>query len=76
MRRSMLSALAGVAVAMAAMPAQAAWKAYVNKELGFSFMAPGDVKTDVGTFRGNYAGPRQTIVYRSVENNVESLLSG
>src|SRR6516162_2503365 len=71
MRRLMLSALAGVAVAMAAMPAQAAWKAYVNKELGLSFMAPGEVETSVGTFRGNYAGPRQTIVYRSVEDNIE-----
>src|SRR6516162_282701 len=71
MRRLMLSALAGVAVAMAAMPAQAAWKAYVNKELGLSFMAPGEVKTSVGTFRGNYAGPRQTIVYRSVEDGIE-----
>jgi hypothetical protein len=71
MRRWMLSALAGVAVAMAAMPAQAAWKTYVNKELGFSFMAPGELKTSVGTFRGNYAGPRQTIVYRSVEDNIE-----
>jgi hypothetical protein len=71
MRRWMLSALAGVAVAMAVMPAQAAWKTYVNKELGLSFMAPGEVKTSLGTFRGNYAGPRQTIVYRSVENNIE-----
>ena len=71
MRRSMLAALAGAALMLAAMPAQAAWKAYVNKELGFSFMAPGELKTDVGTFRGNYAGPRQTIVYRSVEDNIE-----
>jgi hypothetical protein len=29
---------------------------------GFSFMAPGDVKADIGTFRGNYAGLRQAIV--------------
>src|SRR5215468_5850110 len=71
MRRWMLSALAGVAVATAAMPAQAAWKTYVNKELGLSFMAPGEVKTSIGTFRGNIAGPRQTIVYRSVEDNIE-----
>ena len=71
MRRWMLAALAGAAVAMAAMPAQAAWKSYINRELGFSFMAPGEVKTDVGTFRGEVAGPRQTIVYRSVEDNVE-----
>jgi hypothetical protein len=71
MRRWMLAALAGAAVAMAAMPAQAAWKSYINRELGFSFMAPGEVKTSVGTFRGEVAGPRQTIVYRSVEDNVE-----
>src|SRR6202163_1141189 len=71
MRRWMLAAFAGAALTAAAMPAQAAWKTYVNKELGFSFMAPGDVKTDVGTFRGNYAGPRQTIVYRSMEDNIE-----
>ena len=71
MRRWMLAALAGAALMLAAMPAQAAWKAYVNKELGFSFMAPGELKTSVGTFRGNYAGPRQTIVYRSVEDNIE-----
>jgi hypothetical protein len=67
----MLAALAGAALTMAAMPAQAAWKTYVNKELGLSFMAPGEVKTSVGTFRGDYAGPRQTIVYRSVEDNIE-----
>src|SRR5262249_699444 len=71
MRRSMLSALAGAAVAMAAMPAQAAWKTYVKKELGLSFMAPGEGKTSVGTFKGNNAGPRQTMRYRSVEDNIE-----
>jgi len=51
--------------------AQAAWKSYINRQLGFSFMAPGEVKTDVGNFRGAIAGPRQTIVYRSVEDNIE-----
>ena len=35
------------------------------------FMAPGEVKAAVGNFRGNVAGPRQTIVYRSVEDNIE-----
>jgi hypothetical protein len=67
----MSAVLAGGALAMAAMPAQADWKNYINRELGFSFTAPGEVKTDVGTFRGNIAGPRQTIVYRSVEDNIE-----
>jgi hypothetical protein len=71
MRRWMLAALAGAALTMAAMPAQAAWKSYINRDLGFSFMAPGEVKAAVGNFRGNVAGPRQTIVYRSVEDNIE-----
>jgi hypothetical protein len=71
MRRWILAALAGAALAMAGMPAQAAWKSYINRELGFSFMAPGEVKTSVGNSRGALAGPRQTIVYRSVEDNIE-----
>jgi hypothetical protein len=71
MRRWMLAALAGTTLVVAAMPAQAAWKSYINRELGFSFTAPGEVKSDVGTFRGAIAGPRQTIVYRSVEDNIE-----
>ncbi len=71
MRRWMLAALAGAALMMTAMPAQAAWKSYINRQLGFSFMAPGEIKTDVGNFRGAIAGPRQTIVYRSVEDNIE-----
>lgn len=71
MRRWMSAALAGAALMMTTMPAQAAWKSYVNRQLGFSFMTPGEVKTDVGNFRGAIAGPRQTIVYRSVEDNIE-----
>jgi hypothetical protein len=47
------------AAAMLAMPAQASWKSYFNRELGFSFAAPGDVKTTVGTFRGEVAGQRR-----------------
>jgi hypothetical protein len=71
MRRSVLAVMTGVAFAMVAMPAQAAWKTYVNKELGFSFQAPGEVKASLGTFRGEIAGPRQTIVYKSMEDNIE-----
>jgi hypothetical protein len=63
--------MVGAALTMVAMPAQAAWKSYGNRELGFSYTAPGDVKTNVGNFRGAIAGPRQTIVYRSVEDNIE-----
>jgi hypothetical protein len=71
MRRWMLAALAGATLTVATMPAQAAWKSYINKELGFSFMAPGEVKASVGNSRTELAGPRQSIVYRSVEDNIE-----
>lgn len=57
-------------IAMAA-PAQAAWHSYVSHELGFSFEAPGEVKSQLGTYREQIAGPRQTIVFRSVDNNIE-----
>ncbi len=67
------AALSGAALTMAALPAyaQGAWKSYTVKELGFSFMAPGEVKAEVGTFRGAIAGPRQTMVFRSLANNIE-----
>lgn len=71
MRKLMSGALASAALAVAAMPAQAAWKGYINTELGLAFMAPGEVKADVGTFRGAVAGPRQTIIYKSAEDNIE-----
>jgi hypothetical protein len=71
MRKWTIAALASLALAMTAMPAHAAWKSYINRELGFSFIAPGEVKASVGTFRGNVAGPRQTIIYRSVDDNIE-----
>jgi hypothetical protein len=71
MRSWTLAALAGVALAITTAPADAAWKSYVSKDLGFSFMAPGEVKAEVGTFRGAIAGPRQTVVFRSMEDNIE-----
>ena len=71
MHNSTLLAIAGAAMVMVTMPAQAAWKTYVNKDLGISFQAPGDVKASIGTFRGEIAGPRQTITYRSMDDNIE-----
>jgi hypothetical protein len=70
MQRWMLAVLAGAALTTA-MPAQAALKSYVVKDLGFSFMAPDGVKASTGSFRGALAGPRQTMVFRSAENNIE-----
>jgi hypothetical protein len=71
MHRWTLAAFAGTSLMFAAMPAQAAWKNYINKEIGFSFTAPGEVKASLGNSRGELAGPRQTIVYRSAEDNIE-----
>ena len=68
MRRWMFAALTGAALTMAALPAQAqgAWKSYIVKDIGFSFMAPGEVKTEIGTFRGAVAGPRQSLTVREL----------
>src|SRR5262249_3218862 len=70
MRRRMMAALAGVALMSVAMPAQAAWKSYVNKQLGIAFMAPGEIKASIGNSRGAIARPRQSIIYRSVEDGI------
>lgn len=73
MRRWMLAAIIGPALAMGtfAAHAQGAWRSYVVKELGFAFAAPGKVETSVGTFRGAVAGPRQTMIFKSSANNIE-----
>jgi hypothetical protein len=71
MSAGLMSAALAAALAMTAMPAQAAWKNYINNEIGFSFTAPGEVKARVGNSRAQVAGPRQSIVYRSAEDNVE-----
>jgi hypothetical protein len=68
---STISGITSITSASSPTPAQAASKSYINRQLGFSFMAPGEVKTDIGNSRGAIAGPRQSIVYRSVEDNVE-----
>jgi len=71
MRIWMSAALTGAALTLAVAPAEAAWKSYINRELGFSFRAPGEIKSDIGTFRGAVAGPRETIIYKSMDNNIE-----
>ena len=71
MRAWTMAALAGAVVATSTAHADAVWQAYIAKDHGFSFMAPGEVKAALGTYRGTLAGPRQTSVYRSVDNNIE-----
>ena len=71
MRSKALGAFAGLALAAMTMPAEAAWKSYVSHALGFSFQAPGEVRTAKGTYRGAVAGPNDAILYRAVEDNIE-----
>jgi hypothetical protein len=71
MSRIGFATLVGAALFAVTGPAQAAWHSYVSHELGFSFEAPGDVKSSLGTFRGELAGPRQTVVFRAVDDNIE-----
>src|SRR5579884_33260 len=70
MRRLTIATVLGASLAIFATSANAApWHSYVSHKLGFSFEAPGDVKVSMGTYRGSVAGPRETIVFRSVDNN-------
>jgi hypothetical protein len=71
MRAWTLAALASAVLAISTAHADAVWKAYIAKDHGFSFMAPGEIQAGLGTYRGALAGPRQTIVYKSVDNNIE-----
>jgi hypothetical protein len=71
MRRFGIVTSVGVSLAVMTAPAQAAWHSYVSHKLGFSFEMPGDVKTQTGTYRGAYAGPHETMIFRSVDDNIE-----
>ena len=71
MRFAIPASLVGAVMAVTILPAEAAWQSYVNREVGFSFLAPGDVKTEKGTYRSAMAGQRDAVIFRSVEDNVE-----
>jgi hypothetical protein len=71
MRALTLAAVASAVLSISTAHADSEWKAYIAKDHGFSFMAPGEVKAALGTYRGALAGPRQTIVYRSMDNNID-----
>ena len=70
MRIAVLAFTVTAALASAVMPANAAWHSYVPKDAGFSFEAPGDVKTEKATYR-SAAGQRPATVYRSLDDNIE-----
>jgi hypothetical protein len=71
MRFTALVSLVGVTLAIMTAPADAAWKSYINRSLGFSFEAPGDLKTETGAYDGQLAGKHDAVVYRSLDDNIE-----
>jgi len=71
MRFTTLAVVAVTALICATLPSQAAWNGYFNKSVVFSFFAPGELKTERGTYSGTLAGQRQATVYQSVEDNIQ-----
>jgi hypothetical protein len=71
MRFAALALLTGAALAALTAPAAAAWRGYISHPLGFAFAAPGELKMEKGTYRGTLAGAHDTIIYRSVDDNIE-----
>ena len=70
MRLTALAALVG-ALTATAVPATAAWRGYISHPLGFAFAAPGKLEVEKGSYRGAVAGPRDTLVFRFVDDNIE-----
>src|SRR5215471_21406498 len=72
MRLTVLAGLMGAALAITTIPAGAAeWKSYISRNLGFSFEAPGALRTEKGTYEAQVAGKRDMVVYRAIDNNIE-----
>jgi hypothetical protein len=70
-RFAVLTSLAGAVLAVTMLPAEAAWSSYINREVGFSFLAPGDMKTEKATYRSAMAGQRDAVVFHTAEDDVE-----
>jgi hypothetical protein len=75
MRFPYLAAVVCAAFALLVLPAEAAWNQYFNRALEFSFLAPGELRTEKGTYKGELAGEHNAVVYRSVEDNIEYVVT-
>jgi hypothetical protein len=71
MRRTFLSIVVGALSAAMMSPAMAAWHAYISHPMGFAFAAPGELKVEKGTYRGDVAGTRDTTIYSFVDDDIE-----
>jgi hypothetical protein len=70
MRFDALAVLATAALIFTSAPSEAAWNGYFNKSVQFSFFAPGELKSELGTYRGTLAGSRDATVFQSEEDNI------
>ena len=71
MRASILAALAGAVLMALTAQASAAWHGYISHPLGFAFAAPGELKIERGKYQGAVAGSRDSVVFGSVDDNIE-----
>src|SRR6185436_14798539 len=71
MRFTNLAVVAVTALIFATLPSEAAWNGYFNKSVEFSFFAPGQLKTERGTYSGTLAGQREATVFQSEEDNIQ-----
>ena len=71
MRLTALAVLAAAALAFTVAPSEAAWNGYFNKGVEFSFFAPGELKTERGTYNGTLAGQSNATVFQSEEDNIQ-----
>jgi hypothetical protein len=71
MRSTKLAGLAAAALIVTTVPTEAAWNGYFNKVVEFSFFAPGELKTERGTYRGKLAEERRATVFQSEEDNIQ-----
>src|SRR5262245_12283861 len=76
MRLSIWASYLGTALVLAMTPAEAAWNGYFNKDgVAFSFTAPGEMKGERAMYNSAMAGPREAIVFKSMENNIEFMVT-
>jgi len=71
MRFNLLAGSIATALLVGMLPAQAAWQSYINREVGFSFIAPGEVKAEKTAYKSAVAGERAATRFQSIEDNIQ-----
>src|SRR5262245_61527405 len=66
-----LGVTAGVLLALSVQPAFAALQGYICKDAGFSFTAPGEMKTEKISYMSASHGARPATIFKSIDDNIE-----